>query len=116
MKNAFEIFGMEPRLAIQEEALRAAFREVGKTAHPDAGGADEEFAKLRGAFEVLASPSKRLKCWLDLRGTPAETRGTVDPQLMDLFSEVGEVTQLAEAVIRKRDEAKSALGLAIAGT
>jgi len=113
MKNAFEIFGMEPRLVIPEETLRAAFREAGKVAHPDAGGADEEFAKLRGAFEVLSSPSKRLKCWLELRGTPAETRGTVDPPLMDLFAEVGEVTQRAESLIRRRDETKSALALAM---
>ena len=113
MKNAFEILGIHPGLVLSEETVRTAFRDAGKAAHPDAGGTDEQFAELRGAFEVLSSPSKRLKCWLDLRGTLAETRGTVDPQLMDLFSEVGEVTQLAEAVIRKRDEAKSALGLAL---
>jgi chemotaxis methyl-accepting protein methylase len=54
-----------------------------------------------------------LKHWLELRGTPAETRGTVDPPLMDLFSEVGEVTQRAETLIRRRDDTKSALALAM---
>jgi hypothetical protein len=44
-----------------------------------------------------------------LRGTPGEVRGSIDNSLMDLFAEVGAVTQLAESVIRKRDEAKSAL-------
>ena len=111
--NAFEILGLEPRLTVDEEALRSAFRESGKCMHPDAGGEEDEFSKLREAFEIIASPSKRLKHWLDLRGTPAETRGTVDPPLMDLFSEVGKVTQRAEIVIRKREDAKSALGLAL---
>jgi curved DNA-binding protein CbpA len=111
--NAFEILGLNPRLTVGEEALRCAFRESGKSMHPDAGGGELEFSKLREAFEIIASPSKRLKHWLDLRGTPAETRGTVDPPLMDLFAEVGRVSQLAERVIRKREEAKSALGLAL---
>ncbi len=113
MKNAFELLGLPPQLVIDADALNAAFREAGKTAHPDAGGGDDEFAGLREAFEIVASPSRRLRHWLDLRGTPAETRGTVDPALMDLFSQVGAATQQAEALIRQRDETKSALGLAM---
>ena len=111
--NAFETLGIEPRLIVDDEALRSAFCESGKWMHPDAGGGEQEFSKLREAFEIIASPSKRLKHWLDLRGTPAESRGTVDPPLMDLFAEVGRVTQRAETVIRKREAAKSALGLAL---
>lgn len=113
MSHAFEILGLEVRLQLAEEPLRAAFREAGKSAHPDAGGGDEDFARLQQAFETLASPSRRLKHWLELRGTPAETRGTVDASLMDLFGWVGEVTQRAEGVIRRRSESKSALGLAM---
>lgn len=113
MANAFEILGLPARLVIDADALSAAFREAGKSAHPDAGGGDEEFAKLREALETVSSPSRRLKHWLELRGTPVETRGTVDARLMDLFSKVGEATQRAEALIRKRDETKSALALAL---
>jgi curved DNA-binding protein CbpA len=113
ISNAFEILGIAPGLTVSDEALREAFREAGKSAHPDAGGDDEGFANLREAFAIVSSPSRRLKHWLDLRGTPAETRGTVDPALMDLFSIVGAATQQAEAVIRKRDETKSALGFAM---
>lgn len=111
--NAFEILGLEPRLSIDDKVLGSAFRDAGRTAHPDAGGGDEAFAKLREAFEIVSSPSRRLKHWLELRGTPAETRGTVDPALMDLFPEVGAATQQAESLIRKRDVTKSALGLAL---
>ena len=111
--NAFEILGIEPRLTIDDETLRGAFRDAGRTAHPDAGGGDEAFARLREAFDIVSSPSRRLKHWLELRGTPPETRGTVDPALMDLFSEVGAATQQAESLLRKRDGTKSALGLAL---
>jgi hypothetical protein len=109
MVNAFERLGLPPRLVISEEELREAFRSAGKETHPDAGGTDGEFAALQQAFGILASPSQRLQHWLEIHGNPVETRGTIHPAIMDLFSEVGTVTQRAEALIRKRDEAKSAL-------
>lgn len=107
------MLGITPRLVISEEELRAAFREVGKSAHPDAGGGDERFARLCQAMEILTSPSRRLRHWLELRGMEVDPRGVVDAALMDLFGKVGETTQRAEALIRKREETKSALGLAM---
>lgn len=107
--NAFQILDVEPRLVLSDETLRNAYREAGKRLHPDAGGGEGEFAGLRAAYAVVSSPSARLRLWLELRGTPGDVRGTIDHALMDLFSEVGSVTQLAEAVIRKREEAKSVL-------
>jgi hypothetical protein len=42
-----------------------------------------------------------------------DPRGVVDAALMDLFGKVGETTKRAESLIRKREETKSALGLAM---
>ena len=109
MIDAFQILGVGPRLVLSDEELRDLFREAGKQAHPDAGGGEGEFSALREAFAVVSSPSRRLRHWLDLRGTPGEVRGSIDDSLMDVFSEVGSVTQQAESCIRKRDEAKSVL-------
>jgi curved DNA-binding protein CbpA len=113
MTNAFKILGIETQLVIGAETLRDAFREAGRSAHPDAGGDEASFAALNTAFEILSSPSRRLRHWLELRGLTAETRGTVAPEIMDLFSQVGEVSQRAEALVRRRDEAKSSLGRAL---
>lgn len=113
MKDFFEILGVPAQLVIEADRLSEAFREAGKQAHPDAGGGDEEFARLREAFEIISSPSKRLKYWLDLRGASAEIRGAVDSNLMDLFSNVSGAIQQAESLIRRRDETKTALGLAL---
>ncbi|MEY3897795.1 MAG: hypothetical protein RLZZ214_3316 [Verrucomicrobiota bacterium] len=107
--NSFQILGIEPRLVLSEEDLRDLFREAGKQAHPDAGGGEGEFAALREAFAVVSSPSRRLRHWLELRGTPGEVRGSIENSLMEVFSEVGAVTQQAESCIRKREEAKSVL-------
>lgn len=113
MTNAYKILGIEPRLVIDEETLRDAFREAGRSVHPDAGGDESSFAALNAAFEMLSSPSRRLRHWLELRGMTVETRGTVAQEIMDLFSQVGETSQRAEALVRRRDEAKSALGRAL---
>jgi curved DNA-binding protein CbpA len=111
--NAFETLGLAPRLVITDESVRDAFREAGKLAHPDAGGAMDSFARLREAFDIVVSPSRRLRHWLELRGITIESRGAVAPSVMDLFAEIGAVTQRAESLIRRRDETKSALGRAI---
>lgn len=111
--DAFQLLGVEKRLRISAEELREAFREAGKRLHPDAGGGDGDFADLQRAHDILASPSKRLSHWLELRGVKIDSRGAVDDALMDLFVRVGSTTQKCEALIRKRDEAKSALGRAL---
>jgi curved DNA-binding protein CbpA len=113
MTNAFEILGIKPGLTFSDDELRAAFRDAGKLAHPDAGGDEAEFARLREALDILTSPSRRLKHWLELRGTPADPRGAVAPALMDLFAMIGGTSQRAENVIRRRGETKSTLALAM---
>ncbi len=113
MQDAFAMLGFPPRLVLAEEEIRSAFREAGKTLHPDAGGGEGEFSALKEAQAILASPSRRLRHWLELRGMEVEARGVISPGLMDLFSMVGGVTQRAEAVIRKRESTLSALGRAM---
>ncbi len=113
MANAFDRLGMQPCLVLSEETLREAFRAAGKQAHPDGGGADGEFTALNEAFSTLVSPARRLRHWLEMRGLTVETRGTIDTALMDLFSKVGTITQRAEILIRRREEAKSALARAM---
>lgn len=107
------MLGVEKRLGISAEELREAFREAGKRLHPDAGGGEGDFADLQRAHDILASPSRRLSHWLELCGTKIDPRGAVDDSLMDLFAGVGATMQICEALIRKRDEAKSALGRAL---
>jgi curved DNA-binding protein CbpA len=111
--DAFEVLGITRRLNLSEEELRAAFREAGKRVHPDAGGDEAAFAELQQAFATLLSPSKRLKHWLLLQGHSGDDRGTISPEVMDLFSPIGGIVQQADSLIRKRSGARSALGLAL---
>jgi len=107
--DAFATMGLPRRLVLADDELANAWREAGKTAHPDAGGSPERFAALREARAVLASPSRRLRHWLELAGQPVDVRGVIDGTLMEVFSEVGAVTQQADLLIRKRESTASAL-------
>ena len=79
--NAFEILRLPPRLSIRAEEVNNAFREAGKSMHPDAGGDDREFARLREAHAILSSPSRRLRHWLETHGITVEARGVVAPEV-----------------------------------
>lgn len=103
------MLGLEPGLVISEGELQEKYREASKRLHPDAGGGDGNFTALQDALATLASPSRRLKAWLESRDLPVETRGAIDPSLLDLFVEIGAITQKAEELIRKREAAGSAL-------
>lgn len=41
------------------EEIKKAFRKKAQTAHPDAGGNEEEFKRINEAYEVLSDPAKR---------------------------------------------------------
>jgi len=109
MIDAFQALGLPPKLELTDEALREAFRVAGKKSHPDGGGSEAEFAALNEAFALLSSPSRRLRHWLELQDLTIVSRGSIESAMMDLFTEVGAATQQAEAAIRKRDDARSAL-------
>lgn len=100
-------------MVVSEEELREAFREAGKRVHPDAGGDEESFAELQRAFGVLASPSRRLRHWLELQGVEVAARGSVSDAVSDLFGVVGGVIQAAGEVSRRIESASSALALAM---
>ncbi|MDH6267219.1 curved DNA-binding protein CbpA [Rhizobium sp. SG_E_25_P2] len=42
-----------------EQVIRDAWRKAAKTAHPDAGGDAEDFARLQTAYDVLKDPVRR---------------------------------------------------------
>jgi curved DNA-binding protein CbpA len=103
--DAFAVLGVGRKLEVSDEELREAFREAGKRVHPDAGGGEEEFGEAQRAFELLRSPSRRLRHWLELEGVDTDERGSVSPRVSELFGPVGEVIQQAGELARRREKA-----------
>jgi DnaJ domain len=107
--NAFEKLGLEPTLLLSEESLREAFRKKAAVSHPDSGGDEADFTAIREAQELLASPAKRLREWLQNRGAEITERGSISTELMNLFQKIAENTSTAETSIKKAATAQSAL-------
>lgn len=56
--NPYEILGITPDA--DAEAIKKAFRDMSKTAHPDMdGGSEKAFINLKNAYECLTDPVKK---------------------------------------------------------
>lgn len=111
--NVFEIFELEPCPWVDEELLKARFKELAARCHPDCGGAKEDFEILNKAYGVLSSPAQTLRHYLEVKGLEYDPRGVVGNELMDLFVMVGGLLQEADGFIRKQETASSALAKAL---
>ncbi len=59
MRSAYEILGVSPEAST--EIIRAAYRKLAKTHHPDRteGATHEQFLEIRAAYEILIDPQRR---------------------------------------------------------
>ena len=57
MVTPYEILGVPVDATVAE--IRAAYRRLAKTLHPDVGGGQEEFSAVKDAHDVLTDPERR---------------------------------------------------------
>ncbi len=114
MVDAFAALGLERRLAVGEDALRAAYDERVREAHPDRGGDPVEFQALGSAYRLLRSPGQRLSHWLELEGEPLGKAGELPRELMELFEILGPLFKKIDEVVLRKGEARSVLARSLA--
>src|SRR5947209_11218751 len=77
MQNHFDLFGLQPAFAVDEERLEKAYREIQSQVHPDrfahAGDAERRASlqwttRVNEAFQILKNPVTRAKRLLELHG------------------------------------------------
>jgi curved DNA-binding protein CbpA len=65
----YDILGV--RTNASQESIQAAFHQLAKKLHPDAGGSADEMTLLNQAYEVLSNPDERIRYDKSLEtGTP----------------------------------------------
>lgn len=116
MTDAFAILGVPCRAALDDEALRRAYAERSRAAHPDHGGSEQTAARINAAYETLRAPDKRLKHLMELRA--AEDAGKwrtvpMDDALMALFSELGKALEASAGFVERKSKAGTALARAL---
>lgn len=116
MEDCFAILGLPRVASLNEEALRNAYAQKSKVAHPDHGGSEVEAAKVNAAYETLRAPEKRLKHLLELAG-PEDAKAwrtvRLDDAMMNLFSALGKALELSAMFLERKAGAQSAIAKAL---
>ncbi len=77
--NYFQLFGLEPKFAIDAKKLAQTYQQLQKSVHPDrfahASSQDQTLAvqkssMINDAYQILKNPLKRAEYMLTVRGTP----------------------------------------------
>jgi curved DNA-binding protein CbpA len=112
--DAFAVLGLPRQLSVAVGEIDDAWRSLSRDLHPDSESGDaEKAAEVNRARETLTRPASRLRHWLDLHGIEKTRDTAINDDLMNLFAEVGGVVQEADAVLKAKSAATSALGKAL---
>lgn len=116
MNDCFAILGLPRVASLDEEALRHAYAERSRAAHPDHGGNETLAAETNAAFETLRAPEKRLKHLLELAAPDGGKQWRtvpLDDAMMSLFSKLGAALESSAKFLEKKTKAQSALAKAL---
>lgn len=113
--DAFEVLQLPRHSWLDEERVREQFQKLAAEAHPDGGhGSESRFVALNEAWQILRSPTARLRHYLELTSPGVlASREPAAPTNADLFMEIAEAQQRATAVAAKLADAKSPLSRAV---
>jgi molecular chaperone HscB len=102
----YEALGLEPKLALDLDALRKRFYERSRESHPDLFGssAEDRMAQLNDAFRTLRDPVTRAEYFLKENGI--ELSKDVPPELLE---EVFELNMALEEMRGGDDSARPQL-------
>ena len=118
MTDHFASLGFERRAALDAEAVKARFQELGRELHPDAQDGDSQaFSALNEAQAVLSRPSARLRHLIELlwgaEAVASLRGGAMSTEVMERFAEIGAVLARADSLIARKAKAQSALARAL---
>jgi molecular chaperone HscB len=107
MQNHFELFGLEPGYALEQERLERAYLEIQARIHPDrfahAGDADRRASmqwttRVNEAYRTLQDPVERARYLLELKGVDVafETNTAMPLDFLGRQLELREALELAQ--------------------
>lgn len=80
-----------------QDEIKAAFRRLAKSEHPDAGGDPNRFRDIKAAYDILSDPEKRRRydeslAGMPFRGRPYRTSSpTIISEPVDIFDDIVDV-------------------------
>jgi curved DNA-binding protein CbpA len=101
----------QPRMPwLEPAALKEVFHRKTLEQHPDSShGAEDAFAELNEAYQVLQDPKRRLHHLLSLENHAPSANQPVPPDLQELFLQIGALNQSATPLLAKMRAASNPL-------
>jgi len=122
----FRLFGLEPRPALDRDALKATFLGLSQKLHPDHNmGAELAIqasvlalaAQLNRGYATLADTKERLRYLVGKERDEEPTEANrVPTAIMELFFEVHDLVQEVDAYLKRRPPSASRIVAAVAET
>lgn len=113
MTDPFALIGVPRKLDLEEADIDRLLLEASQIHHPDNGGDQDLFLKIRLAGEILNSPAKRVRAAIECEGLSFDERGEIPDKVMEHFSYVASVLQKVDSFVSERSKALSSLGKAV---
>ena len=112
--DCYEELSQKRCLELNSDNLREKFQELSKCHHPDAGGDELVFSRINRAHSILFNPSSRVEHLYELLFQDSiRTDGPLSSNVMELFSEIGELTISADGLIKKKEKTLTSVGEAL---
>ena len=112
--DCYEELSQKRCLELNSDNLREKFQELSKCHHPDAGGDELVFSRINRAHSILFNPSSRVEHLYELLFKDSiRTDGRLSSNVMELFSEIGELTISADGLIKKKEKTLTSVGEAL---
>ena len=113
MTDPFALLGVPRKLDLKSADIDQLLLDASQLHHPDAGGDQNLFLKIRLAGEILKSPEKRVRAAIECEGLSFDGRGEIPAEVMGYFSSVASVLQDVDTFVSERSNALSSLGKAV---
>ena len=113
MTDPFALLGVPRRLDLKDTDIDRLLLDASQLHHPDAGGDQNLFLKIRLAGEILKSPEKRVRAAIESTGFSFDGRGEIPAEVVRYFSNVASVLQDVDSFVSERSNALSNLGKAV---
>ncbi|MAS95150.1 MAG: hypothetical protein CMO55_18290 [Verrucomicrobiales bacterium] len=114
--NHFATLEFPVSLILDTSLVEEAWRKATSEKHPDrvAGESKSDLiGEVNQARAILSDPVSRLDHWLTLRSPERTPDKSIDPSLMDLFSEIDANLRNADSVLTRHKAATTALSRAL---
>lgn len=108
MTSYFALLGLPETLILEAASVEDSWRTL--TRNEPSGSLEPDLNRARA---TLLDPVTRLAHWLELRAPDARVDRTIEPALMDLFSEIGPVIKTTDDLLNRHRKATTALARAV---